>query len=88
MPREAARCLKPGGRLFISELHPFRQYGGLKANFEFGEATVTIPAFVHAISDFLDAGREHGFALLRLAEWWHQPDRNKAPLVVSFLFEK
>jgi malonyl-CoA O-methyltransferase len=85
---EAARCLRLGGTFFISELHPFRQYQGLQANFEFGEEVVTVPAYVHAVSDFLDAGQANGFKLVRLAEWWHQPDRTRPPLVVSFLFEK
>jgi len=31
---EASRSLVTGGNLFVSELHPFRQYAGKKANFE------------------------------------------------------
>jgi len=32
--QEAARALKPGGHVYIGELHPFKQYGGTKARFE------------------------------------------------------
>lgn len=84
---EARRCLVAGGRLFISELHPSRQYQGLQANFSRPEGQVVIPAFLHHISDYLDAGAAHGLALQSLREWWHTPDRNRSPLVISFLFQ-
>lgn len=83
---EARRCLLPGGLLFLSELHPARQYQGLQANFIHGEERVLIPAFVHHISDYLDAAAAQGFTLAQLKEWWHTPDRTTMPLVVSFRF--
>jgi SAM-dependent methyltransferase len=85
---EAARCLEDGGRLFVSELHPFRQYLGLKANFEHDEGHIEITAFVHHISDFLNAASQQKLTLLRFDEWWHQPDHVKPPLLASFLFQK
>lgn len=83
---EAARVLRVGGRMFICELHPFKQYQGKKATFEQQGQTTQITAFVHHISDYLDVAGQHGFSLARLAEWWHQPDRTLPPLLVSFLF--
>ncbi len=47
---EARRVLVDAGRMFISELHPFRQYQGTQANFQRGAESVLIPAFVHHIS--------------------------------------
>ncbi|MEZ4590251.1 MAG: class I SAM-dependent methyltransferase [Chloroflexota bacterium] len=67
---QASRALKAGGWLFISELHPFKQYLGSKARFTHNEKTTFIPAFVHHISDFLQAAQQHGLALLNLNEWW------------------
>src|SRR4051812_26247523 len=49
---EAARVLNEGGQLFVSELHPFRQYLGVQARFARGEETKTIEAFVHHVTDF------------------------------------
>jgi ubiquinone/menaquinone biosynthesis C-methylase UbiE len=85
---EAARCLQPGGRLFICELHPFRQYLGLKANFEYESDKIEVTAFVHHISEFIDAATNRKLTLVRFEEWWHQPDHNKPPLLASFLFQK
>jgi malonyl-CoA O-methyltransferase len=85
---EARRVLVAQGRLFICELHPFRQYEGKRAVFERDEARVEIPAYVHHVSDFLDAAEREGFALHSLVEWRHDEDRNELPRLVSFLFAK
>ena len=85
---EASRVLAAGGRFFINELHPFRQYDGKKAVFQAGEGVTEIPAFVHHLSDFLNAGSKNGFTLVKLNERWHAEDLNKPPRIVSLLFEK
>jgi malonyl-CoA O-methyltransferase len=85
---EAARALVPGGLFFVCELHPFRQYAGTVANFSRGEQKTSISAFVHHISDFLEAAKESELALKSLQEWWHEKDTGKPPRLVSFLFEK
>jgi len=85
---EAARVLVPGGTLFISELHPFRQYGGKVATYQRGGQTTEIPAFIHHISDFLQAGQTNNFALKSLQEWCHEKDQGKPPRLVSFLLER
>ncbi len=85
---EAFRCLVGGGRFFISELHPFRQYQGTKANFQRNGETTEIQAFMHHISDFTEAAKENGLSLDALHEWWHQEDQGKPPRLVSFMFKK
>jgi malonyl-CoA O-methyltransferase len=85
---EVARVLTDGGRFFLCELHPCRQYGGTKANFSHDEETTEIAAFVHHLSDFTGAAEAHGLVLKSLREWWHDEDANKPPRLVSFLFEK
>jgi ubiquinone/menaquinone biosynthesis C-methylase UbiE len=85
---EAARVLKDKGRFFIHELHPFKQYEGKKARFYIDEETLEVDAFVHHISDFLDAATNHGLTLVKLNEYWHEKDQNKPPRLVSLLFEK
>jgi len=85
---EAARVLSPRGEFFVSELHPFRQYQGVQARFEHNGGTVTIPAFVHHVSDFIEAAESAGLSLQRLAEWWHAEDDGKPPRLISFMFRK
>ncbi|MDE0014251.1 MAG: class I SAM-dependent methyltransferase [Candidatus Poribacteria bacterium] len=85
---EACRVLGTGGHFFICELHPFRQYQGTQANFQTTHGTTEIQAFVHHISDFLDAAKSSGFRLKEFKEWWHETDQNKCPRLVSFMFKK
>ena len=85
---EACRVLEEKGKFLINELHPFRQYEGKKARFDTGEQITEIPAFVHHISDFLNAASNSGLTLVKLNEWWHEQDQGKPPRIVSFLFEK
>ena len=65
---EAARTLLPKGKFFINELHPFKQYQGTKARFERGEKIIEVDAFVHHISDFLNAATSNGLELAKLNE--------------------
>ena len=85
---EAARCLVPGGRFFICELHPFRQYRGTRANFRKNGRKHEIPAYVHHASDFTGTAAAHGFGLESLREWWHAEDAGKPPRLISFLLHK
>jgi ubiquinone/menaquinone biosynthesis C-methylase UbiE len=83
---EAARVLATGGQLFISELHPFRQYLGTQAHFNRDHETTTIEAFVHNVTDFTDAAQQNGFSIQSIKEWWHEEDVDKPPRLISFLF--
>jgi ubiquinone/menaquinone biosynthesis C-methylase UbiE len=67
---EAARALRPGGELFVCELHPFRQMDGRQA--EYTSTTgdrVRVAAFLHDVSDYANAAIAAGLTLTRLAEW-------------------
>ncbi|MBI4810222.1 MAG: class I SAM-dependent methyltransferase [Ignavibacteriales bacterium] len=85
---EAYRTLVDKGHLFICELHPFRQYQGTKASFQRDQGITEIQAFVHNISDFLDAAEINSFILESFKEWWHEDDKNKLPRLASFIFVK
>ena len=85
---EADRVLIDGGIFFISELHPFRQYLGAKANFKMSEEAIEITSFVHHVSDFLNTAKDNGFIVKDFQEWWHEVDKDKPPRLVSFTFKK
>jgi ubiquinone/menaquinone biosynthesis C-methylase UbiE len=85
---EAFRTLVRGGKFFVNELHPFRQYVGKKARFDTKEGVTEITAFVHHISDFVNTAFQSGFRLVRLNERWHAEDASNPPRLISFIFEK
>ena len=84
---ESARVLRRNGKFFIDELHPFRQYDGKKARFFRNGEKVEVDAFVHHISDFMNAAEAHGLNLLKLEEYWHEEDQTNLPRILSLLFE-
>ena len=85
---QAARVLLPGGRFFVCELHPFRQYQGTQATYQRDDGAVLIDAYVHHISDFLAAAEASGLSLTSLKEWWHVEDEGKPPRLASFVCVK
>ena len=54
---QVSRVLAPGGRFFLCELHPFKQYRGTRARFERAGSAIEIQAYVHHLSDFIHAAR-------------------------------
>jgi len=85
---EAARVLNRGGQLFVSELHPCRQYLGVQAHFRRAGETTTVEAYVHHVTDFTDAATQNNLSLQSLREWWHEEDRDKPPRLISFQFTR
>ncbi|MEJ8842545.1 class I SAM-dependent methyltransferase [Lacibacter sp. H375] len=85
---KAAAVLKPGGYLYISELHPFKQYNGSKARFDTAEGTQVVTCFNHHITDFTDAAKVAGLSLLILSEYFDDDDRNNIPRLLTILFQK
>jgi SAM-dependent methyltransferase len=66
---EALRVLRPGGQLYLSELHPAKQYGGLQARFtDEGGALRLIEAYVHDAQELVNAPLQAGFRLERIGE--------------------
>ena len=87
--RKATGTLVPGGRLFISELHPFKQYQCSQARFLNAEGEeIKIPAFTHHVSDYFGAAQACGLQLVRFNEWWHHEDlRSGVPRLITFIFQ-
>jgi len=83
---ESARMLRPGGALFLCELHPSRQLQGQQAEFTHprtGER-VRVPAFLHDTSEYVNAGLRAGLKLVHLGEW-RDPEapRSAVPRLLS-----
>jgi len=86
--KEAFRSLRKGGHFYISELHPFRQYQGGKANFHRQGAVIEVPAFVHHVSEFLQTAAANNLGLEVFNEYWHPEDQGKPPRLAVFEFKK
>jgi ubiquinone/menaquinone biosynthesis C-methylase UbiE len=88
---EAVRVLRPNGKLFICELHPMRQLMGGQAQFsntQTGEREL-VAAFLHNVSDFVNAGLGAGLDVRRLDEWRDaDSDSNSSPRLLSLVFTK
>jgi len=83
---EAARVLRPGGEFFVCELHPFRQHQGCQARFTDVDSgnLVLVQAFLHDVSDYVNASIDHGFQVVRLDEWRDENgDKAKPPRLLS-----
>lgn len=85
---EVVRKIKPGGFIYVGELHPFKQYTGSKARFETEKGTQVVQCFNHNISDFIDAAKDHGLELLKLNEYFDDNDRNSLPRILTLIFKK
>jgi SAM-dependent methyltransferase len=84
--QEARRVLRNGGRVYLAELHPYRQFDGTQAYFE-DEATgetVVIDALTHPVSEFVNAGVEAGFAVREMGEWRAVGDEHPRLLTIRF----
>lgn len=68
---EAARVLRPGGELFVCELHPFRQIAGRQAEFTASETgeKVRVAAFLHDVSEYLNTALAAGLEVRHVGEW-------------------
>ncbi|KIC93403.1 class I SAM-dependent methyltransferase [Flavihumibacter solisilvae] len=85
---EAAASLKPGGYMYIGELHPFKQYGGTKARFESEEGTQVLECYNHHISEFVQSARRNGMDLIDLNEFFDGNDQTLVPRILTLLVRK
>lgn len=84
---EAGRALKRNGKFYICELHPGKQYAGGRANFETKEGIHTPDAFIHHLSDYLEAAKAHDFKLLEVNEFFVDKEKENIPRLLSLVFE-
>lgn len=86
--REAYRVLDAGGKLYIAELHPYRQLRQSQARYISKETgkEVLVDAFTHPVSEYVNDALEAGFNLRQMEERKHGED--DIPRLLTLLFEK
>ena len=85
---EAAKVLKPGGYIYIGELHPFKQYSGSKARFDTEAGRQEVTCFTHHVSEFVQVARKHGFVVEDLQELFDDDNSNSIPRILMLLLRK
>lgn len=86
--KEAKRVLKPGGFIYIGELHPFKQYAGSKARFEVEDGVFELECFIHNISDFLNTAKKYQLECVELMEWFDDKNaKDIIPRVLTMVFK-
>lgn len=88
---EIGRALKPGGLLFISELHPDRQMRGSRARFERNGKAAPVEAYVHSVSDYVAGAEAAGLVLTGLNEAIEagaEVDEDTPPRLLALTFSK
>jgi ubiquinone/menaquinone biosynthesis C-methylase UbiE len=86
---EAARVLNTGGQFFLCELHPMKQLRGGQAQFsnaKTGEREL-VSAYLHDVSDYVNAGLSSGFELEQMGEWRDaEAQASDLPRLLSLIF--
>lgn len=80
--------IKNNGYVYISELHPFKQYAGSKARFDIGNGEQFLDCFIHHVSDFTNSASKHGFKILLIKEYFDDNDKSTIPRLLTLLFQK
>ena len=85
--KNASAKLNTSGYLFISELHPFKQFLGSQAKFD----NILVKSYLHQISAYFKLATENNFTCMELIESFDEnPKKNEdnIPRLISFLFVK
>jgi len=85
--KNASAKLNTSGYLFISELHPLKQFLGSQAKFD----NILVKSYLHQISAYFKLATENNFTCMELIEIFDEnPKKNEdnIPRLISFLFVK
>lgn len=85
---QASKLLRPGGYVYIGELHPFKQYSGSKARFETGQGVQVVQCYDHHLSDFIQTAKKYGLQVADMNEYFDTNDRSGLPRILVILLQK
>jgi ubiquinone/menaquinone biosynthesis C-methylase UbiE len=85
---EVCKKLKPGGYVYIGELHPFKQYTGTKARFDSEDGQQVVECFNHHISEFIQTAKKYKLTPVDIEEYFDDNDKTGIPRILSILLKK
>lgn len=85
---QANKYLTKNGKIYICELHPFKQYIGSKAKYVNSDIINELETYNHHISEFLTCAKNNNFKIKDLDEWFDDENSREIPRLISFIFEK
>ncbi|MBX0333051.1 class I SAM-dependent methyltransferase [Pontibacter sp. HSC-14F20] len=85
---QTAAVLKTGGYVYIGELHPFKQFSGIRARFDTEEGRREVECYTHHISEFVLAAKSHGLKLVDLNEYFDDHEKTGIPRILTLLLQK
>lgn len=86
--RKILALMNPGAILYISELHPFKQYLGSKARFQTDQGQKVVTCFNHHVSEFLSEAAGAGLQFITLKEYFDGDEPDAPPRLLTLLFRK
>jgi len=84
----AFEALRPGGKVYIGELHPFKQYNGSKAKVIDEEGEQIVTCFNHHVFDFTTLSKNIGFDIELIKEYFDEDDRQTLPRILTIVLKK
>ena len=78
--QEAGRIVRAGGEIAVLEIHPYMSHSGVSAHFKDGAEEVTMPAYPHQFSSYINAASQAGLQLQACHEWCPKDFGEMAPL--------
>ncbi len=85
---QASAFLRPGGLVYIGELHPYKQYLGTKARFETDEGLQVLKCYTHNISGFVQSAVNNGFEISIMNEFYDDDDQTITPRLLTILLKR
>jgi ubiquinone/menaquinone biosynthesis C-methylase UbiE len=87
---KAAKLLAPNGRLYLSELHPFKKHLGSRPRFTTDEGRLEVESYGHSVSGYIHAALDAGLRLDVIREDFHSTDdvESSPPRLLTLVLSK
>jgi len=86
--KQAHTQLKDNGLFFLSELHPFKQYTGTKAQYDTINGTKELEVYTHHTSEYIKCAKKNGFKIVEINEWFDDITKKTIPRLITIVFKK